>query len=109
MAGAGPVGLTLAVGLAWRGVRHLVLEQPDGTVGHPKAGTVGPRSMELFRRWGLADRIRAAGWPGVIHWTSHGSPRWADTRSTACTSARPGPGRPCRTPRSPNTPAPSTG
>ncbi|RLV10570.1 FAD-binding monooxygenase [Streptomyces griseocarneus] len=62
--GGGPVGLTLAVDLAWRGVRHLVLEQSDGTIGHPKVGTVGPRSMELFRRWGLADRIRAAGWPG---------------------------------------------
>ncbi|MEV4443660.1 FAD-dependent monooxygenase, partial [Streptomyces sp. NPDC049577] len=36
----------------------------DGVVRHPKVGTVGPRSMELFRRWGVAGAIRAAGWPG---------------------------------------------
>ncbi|MBB4895361.1 2-polyprenyl-6-methoxyphenol hydroxylase-like FAD-dependent oxidoreductase [Streptomyces olivoverticillatus] len=62
--GAGPVGLALALDLAYRGVRFLALDASDGLVPHPKVGTVGPRSMELFRRWGLADRIRATGWPG---------------------------------------------
>ncbi len=62
--GAGPVGLALALDLGHRGVDFLVLEAGDGTVTHPKVSTVGPRSMELFRRWGVADRIRRAGWPG---------------------------------------------
>src|SRR5687768_11347464 len=62
--GGGPVGLALALDLKYRGVRFMVLDSSDGTVTHPKVGTVGPRSMELFRRWGVADRIRAAGWPG---------------------------------------------
>ncbi|GHF26691.1 monooxygenase [Streptomyces mashuensis] len=62
--GAGPVGMALALDLGARGVDFLALEASDGEVFHPKVSTVGPRSMELFRRWGVADRIRAAGWPG---------------------------------------------
>ncbi|GAA3868849.1 FAD-dependent oxidoreductase [Saccharothrix violaceirubra] len=62
--GAGPVGLALALDLAHRGVDFTVLEAGDGTVRHPKVSTVGPRSMELFRRWGVAGRIHRAGWPG---------------------------------------------
>lgn len=53
------VGLDLRV----RGVDFLLLEATDGSVDHPKVGTIGPRSMEFFRRWGLADPIRKAGWP----------------------------------------------
>ncbi|GAA1933093.1 FAD-dependent monooxygenase [Kitasatospora viridis] len=62
--GAGPVGLALALDLGYRGVDCLVIDASDGAVNHPKVGTVGPRSMELMRRWGLAERVRAAGWPG---------------------------------------------
>ncbi|MEU7524289.1 FAD-dependent monooxygenase [Saccharothrix sp. NPDC042600] len=62
--GAGPVGLALALDLARRGVDFVVLEAGDGAVTHPKVSTVGPRAMELFRRWGVAERIRRAGWPG---------------------------------------------
>ncbi|MGW1198789.1 FAD-dependent monooxygenase [Streptomyces sp. NPDC002536] len=62
--GAGPVGMALALDLRYRGIRFLILDASDGTVVHPKVGTVGPRSMELFRRWGVAGRIRDAGWPG---------------------------------------------
>ncbi len=61
--GAGPVGMALALDLRYRGIRFLILDASDGTVVHPKVGTVGPRSMELFRRWGVAERIRGAGWP----------------------------------------------
>nr|AHE14876.1 RebC-like FAD-binding monooxygenase [uncultured bacterium] len=61
--GGGPVGMALALDLAHRGVDHLVVEETDGAVSHPRVGTIGPRSMELFRRWGVADGIRAAGWP----------------------------------------------
>ncbi|WP_171166918.1 FAD-dependent monooxygenase [Streptomyces sp. I05A-00742] len=62
--GGGPVGLALALDLRYRGVRFLLLDASDGRVDHPKVGTVGPRSMELFRRWGIAHAIRTAGWPG---------------------------------------------
>ncbi|MEU8687920.1 FAD-dependent monooxygenase [Streptomyces sp. NPDC048665] len=62
--GGGPVGLALALDLRSRGVSCLVLETTDGRVRHPRVGTVGPRSMELMRRWGLAERIRKTGWPG---------------------------------------------
>ncbi|HKS46602.1 MAG TPA: FAD-dependent monooxygenase [Amycolatopsis sp.] len=63
IAGGGPVGLALALDLAYRGIDHVVIDEGDGVVRHPKVSTVGPRSMEHFRRWGVADRIRAAGWP----------------------------------------------
>ncbi len=62
--GGGPVGLALALDLRYRGVRFLVLDASDGGVPHLGASTVGARSMELFRRWGVADAIRASGWPG---------------------------------------------
>ncbi|MGH8903457.1 MAG: FAD-dependent monooxygenase [Egibacteraceae bacterium] len=62
--GGGPVGMSLALDLKYRDVDFLLVEASDGSVFHPKVSTVGPRSMELFRRWGIADRIRSAGWPG---------------------------------------------
>ncbi|NYH77284.1 2-polyprenyl-6-methoxyphenol hydroxylase-like FAD-dependent oxidoreductase [Actinopolyspora biskrensis] len=62
--GGGPVGMALALDLRYRGVDCLLVESGDGTVSHPKVSTVGARSMELFRRWGLAEAIRNAGWPG---------------------------------------------
>ncbi len=61
--GGGPVGMSLGLDLRARGVDFLLLEATDGQVDHPKVGAVGPRSMEFFRGWGLADRIRSAGWP----------------------------------------------
>ncbi|GAA0938529.1 FAD-dependent monooxygenase [Nonomuraea longicatena] len=61
--GGGPVGLALSLDLTHRGVRHIVIDAGDGVVRHPKVSTVGPRSMEHFRRWGVAGRVRDAGWP----------------------------------------------
>ena len=62
--GGGPVGMALALDLAQRNVSCLIIEGGDGQVYHPKVSTIGPRSMELFRRWGIAAEIRSAGWPG---------------------------------------------
>jgi flavin-dependent monooxygenase StaC len=62
--GGGPVGMALALDLKYRNVDFLLVEASDGSVSHPKVSTVGPRSMELCRRWGIADKIRNAGWPG---------------------------------------------
>jgi flavin-dependent monooxygenase StaC len=62
--GGGPVGMALALDLRYRGVSHMVIDAGDGAVLHPKVSTIGPRSMEHFRRWGVAHKIRDAGWPG---------------------------------------------
>lgn len=57
--GGGPVGLTAAIDLAWRGVPVLLVEQRRQTTQHPKATLLGPRSMEMFRRWNLDEAIFA--------------------------------------------------
>jgi 2-polyprenyl-6-methoxyphenol hydroxylase-like FAD-dependent oxidoreductase len=61
--GAGPVGLTLAVDLGLRGVRCTLIERKEAPQFLPKMERVNARSMEIFRRMGLAQRIRTAGLP----------------------------------------------
>jgi 2-polyprenyl-6-methoxyphenol hydroxylase-like FAD-dependent oxidoreductase len=63
IAGAGPVGLTLAVDLGRRGVRCVLVEKNEAPLGFPKMERCNARTMEIFRRLGLADRIRVAGYP----------------------------------------------
>jgi flavin-dependent monooxygenase StaC len=62
--GGGPVGMALALDLKYRDVNFMIINAGDGSVPHPKVSTIGPRSMEFFRRWGITDKIRNAGWPG---------------------------------------------
>jgi 2-polyprenyl-6-methoxyphenol hydroxylase-like FAD-dependent oxidoreductase len=62
--GAGPVGLTLAMDLAWRGVAVTVLElRASGEPPSVKCNHVSARSMEVFRRLGVARALRDAGLP----------------------------------------------
>ena len=61
--GGGPVGLAMAHELNYQGIDCLLLEKSNGEVSDPKVSTVGPRSMEFCRRWGIARDIREAGWP----------------------------------------------
>lgn len=61
--GGGPVGLALACELGRRGVGCLVVEQRAGLLSHPRANTHGARSMEFYRRLGIAAAFRAAGLP----------------------------------------------
>lgn len=62
--GAGPVGLTLAMDLAWRGVDVTVAElRRAGEPPSVKCNQVSARSMEIFRRLGLARKVRDAGLP----------------------------------------------
>ena len=62
--GAGPVGLSLAMDLASRGIDVVVLEQrPAGEPPSVKCNHVSSRTMETFRRLGLSADIRAAGLP----------------------------------------------
>jgi 2-polyprenyl-6-methoxyphenol hydroxylase-like FAD-dependent oxidoreductase len=61
--GGGPVGLTLAGELGWRGAHCMLLEERTAPTTHPKATLLGARSMELFRRWGITDQIYARALP----------------------------------------------
>jgi 2-polyprenyl-6-methoxyphenol hydroxylase-like FAD-dependent oxidoreductase len=61
--GGGPVGLALSIELAWRGISNMLVERRDGSIPLPKMNAVNARSMEVCRRWGIAERVRNAGWP----------------------------------------------
>jgi 2-polyprenyl-6-methoxyphenol hydroxylase-like FAD-dependent oxidoreductase len=61
--GAGPVGLTLSIDLGKRGIRCILIEKNEAPLGYPKMERCNPRTMEIFRRIGLADTARAAGYP----------------------------------------------
>ncbi len=61
--GAGPVGLTLSIDLGKRGINCILIEKNDAPLGYPKMERCNPRTMEIFRRLGLADMVRAAGYP----------------------------------------------
>jgi 2-polyprenyl-6-methoxyphenol hydroxylase-like FAD-dependent oxidoreductase len=64
--GAGPVGLTLAVDLGRRGIRCTLIEQKSAPHMWPKMERCNARSMEIYRRLGLAEKIRSAGLPSWV-------------------------------------------
>ncbi len=55
--------MTLARTLARFGVRSLLVERNASTTRHPKMDITNGRSMELFRRLGVADKLRAVAVP----------------------------------------------
>jgi 2-polyprenyl-6-methoxyphenol hydroxylase-like FAD-dependent oxidoreductase len=61
--GAGPVGLGLALELAYRNIRSILIEQGDGVVRYSKMGHISVRSMEHCRRWGVSEAVRNCGFP----------------------------------------------
>jgi 2-polyprenyl-6-methoxyphenol hydroxylase-like FAD-dependent oxidoreductase len=61
--GGGPVGLMLALFLDWHGVRSVLFNTESTTRWHPKGSTEGSRTMEHFRRLGIAGEIRKLGLP----------------------------------------------
>ncbi len=63
IAGAGPVGLALALALGRVGIASINIERHPGLAIHPKARGVNPRTMELFRAWGIIDEVRAVADP----------------------------------------------
>lgn len=67
--GGGPAGLAAAVELGRRGIPVTVVE-PRVTIDQdrPRAKTTSMRTMEHLRRWGLADRLRAAA-PLPVSWS----------------------------------------
>ena len=63
IAGGGPVGLTVALTLAQRGVAAMLVERNPSTTTHPKMDITNGRSMELFRLLGVADELRKVAVP----------------------------------------------
>lgn len=62
--GAGPVGLTMAMDLAARGVKVIVAEiRRYAEPPNVKCNHVAARTMERFRRLGVAHKLRNAGLP----------------------------------------------
>jgi 2-polyprenyl-6-methoxyphenol hydroxylase-like FAD-dependent oxidoreductase len=63
--GGGPVGLTLALDLAIRGIRSTLVERDAGTAVEllAKAGTLNERTMEYCRWLGVSDAIANIGFP----------------------------------------------
>jgi 2-polyprenyl-6-methoxyphenol hydroxylase-like FAD-dependent oxidoreductase len=77
--GGGPVGLTLAIDLAQRGIEVTVAEtRAEGEPPSVKCNHVAARTMEIFRRLGLVRAVRDAGLPAhypndvVFHTTAVG-------------------------------------
>lgn len=61
--GGGPVGLMVALDLARHGVRSVLVNTDETHRVFPKGNTHNARTMEHYRRLGLAERVRAAGLP----------------------------------------------
>ena len=57
--GAGPVGLITAIGLAHQGIRCVVFEDDNRLSLDTKAGTILTRTLEILRRYGVADAVLA--------------------------------------------------
>ncbi len=55
--GAGPIGLTAALGLAHHGIPFVIYEDDDRLSLDTKAGTTLSRTLEVWRRFGVADEI----------------------------------------------------
>ncbi|MGW5422392.1 FAD-dependent monooxygenase [Streptomyces sp. NPDC003943] len=70
IAGAGPTGLVLAIDLARRGVRALLVEKADRLFPGSRGKGLQPRSQEVLDDLGLLPAIHAAGalYPRMLRW-----------------------------------------
>src|ERR1700741_71295 len=59
--GGGPVGLSLALGLARQQVRSVVFEAKTELDPHSRALGILPRTLEIFRNWGVYDQFVKSG------------------------------------------------
>src|SRR6516162_3411432 len=57
--GAGPVGLTTALGLQFYQLPFQLFEEDARLSSDTKAGTILTRTLEVFRRYGVAERVLA--------------------------------------------------
>jgi len=63
IAGAGPVGLTMTIDLGRRGISTMIMERDPSTAPWPKMDRSNARTMEIYRRMGIVERVRALGYP----------------------------------------------
>jgi 2-polyprenyl-6-methoxyphenol hydroxylase-like FAD-dependent oxidoreductase len=61
--GGGPAGLALAIELGLASIPCTLIESRDGQATIPRMSALFPRSMELNRRWGIAEEVKSVGWP----------------------------------------------
>jgi 2-polyprenyl-6-methoxyphenol hydroxylase-like FAD-dependent oxidoreductase len=61
--GGGPVGLNLALNLAWWDTPCLLVNDNENTPNHPQGNSHNARTMEHYRRLGIANTIRKVGLP----------------------------------------------
>lgn len=61
--GGGGTGLMTSIMLSGYGIDHLLVERHESTSELPKAHYLNPRTMEIFRQFGLADAVYAQGIP----------------------------------------------
>src|SRR6266850_5535246 len=61
--GGGPAGLVLAIELGRRGVPCTLFEEDAEAPAFPKANATTPRTMEHYRRLGIAAEVRSLGLP----------------------------------------------
>ncbi len=67
--GGGPVGLATALDLGLRGVESIVVERDASTGAEllAKAGTLNERTMEICRKWGIAEAVANCGFPDDVN------------------------------------------
>ena len=99
--GGGPVGLALAAELGFHGVACELVEQTDGAIVTPKMNEVNVRTMELCRRWGIADAVVDCPFPAdypldVVFVTSLAGHELARMRRPGRAGQTPGPDSPMR-------------
>jgi 3-(3-hydroxy-phenyl)propionate hydroxylase len=61
IAGAGPVGLSLAAALAGRDISVIVAEAAAELSHEARASTIHPPTLEMFAEWGFVDEVLAKG------------------------------------------------
>ncbi|WP_329118234.1 FAD-dependent monooxygenase [Streptomyces sp. NBC_01465] len=95
--GAGPTGLALAVDLARRGVRALVVEKAEGLFPGSRGKGIQPRTLEVLDDLGVVDEILASGGPAPRQMFWSGGQRQGEKDmfgTVATTEAEPYAGRP---------------
>jgi 2-polyprenyl-6-methoxyphenol hydroxylase-like FAD-dependent oxidoreductase len=91
--GGGPVGLTLAIDLGQQGVECLLIDKRPQSSFLPKMEWCHARTMEHFRRLGIADAVRNVGYPvnlplDAFLVTSLAEPAIAQLRTPSVVEAR---------------------
>lgn len=73
--GAGAAGLTMAIDLARRGVRFVLIDKLPSSFQGSRGKGIQPRTQEIFEDLGILDRAMAAGgiYPTVRRYTADGS------------------------------------